>query len=87
MLITGDGVVPDDYKFYVFNGEVKMVQIDTNRFDDSYQLYLDRSWEVLPFRKDCKPLKQPPPKPANLEKLVELAEVIGSQFDFVRVDL
>ncbi len=87
MLIAENGQPPVDYKFYVFHGEVKIIQIDTDRFDDHYQLYLDKNWETLPFRKDCKPMDGPPPKPARLDKLLELAVAIGSQFDFVRVDL
>lgn len=87
MLFAGNGKPPEDYKFYVFDGEVRIIQLDSDRFVDHRQLYLDRQWQALPFKKECRPMETIPPKPARLEQLIEIAEAIGRPFDFVRVDL
>lgn len=79
-----------DYKFFVFNGEVKMMFIATDRFGESNQLthdFFDRDFNHLPFRYGgiCHAEKQPE-KPRNYNKMIELAEKLAKPFPFTRVD-
>lgn len=78
-----------DYKFFTFNGEVKMMFIATDRggVNQLTHDFFDRDFNPLPFTyggiRHADPL---PPKPKNYEKMVELAEKLAKPFPFCRVD-
>lgn len=78
-----------DYKFFMFNGKMKMMFIATDR-NGVNQLthdFFDRNFNALPFTyggiRHANPL---PPKPKHFEKMIELAEKLSKPFPFVRVD-
>lgn len=79
-----------DYKFFCFNGEPKIILYVTGRYTDEHEhmIFYDTDWNLQPFNYDT-PLEQPQdiPRPANLEKMTELARTLCQGFDFVRVDL
>lgn len=78
--------IPLDYKFFVFHGNVKCIQVDYARFTNhSRRLYLP-DWTPLDVRYEY-PLGPTTEEPENLNDMIEIAESIGSGFDFVRVDL
>ncbi len=81
------GDVPEDYKFYTYHGRVHFIQFDRNRFRDHEQNLYDREWNYLPVKHVFHPTSEPVSKPANLGEMINPAEKIGAQFDFVRVDL
>lgn len=88
MLEAADGRVPEDYKFFVYHGRALFVQVDYGRFSDRWcELFCDRNWNKIPMRWGVREVERPVPKPRNFEKMLQLAEEIGVQFDFVRVDL
>lgn len=78
-----------DYKFFVFNGEVKMMFIATDR-NGPFSLthdFFDRNFNLLPFSYGGIGHADPlPPKPNNYDKMIELAEKLAKPFPFVRVD-
>lgn len=79
-----------DYKFFCFNGRVDSLFIATDRQDKSRPTTFDF------YDADFKPLditygghahvKTPHEKPANFEKMKELAAKLSKPFPFVRVD-
>lgn len=77
------GRVPTDYKFYVFGGRVEFVQVHLDREHDHRWLVFDRNWRrVSAVTRD-----QDPPRPRSLVRMIEAAEILAQDFDFVRVDL
>ncbi|MFA0110273.1 ATP-grasp fold amidoligase family protein [Vibrio breoganii] len=81
------GHEPDDYKFFVYHGKVHFIQLDQDRFSNHKRNMFDSQWNDLGFDYSY-PRKIPvPAKPVYLDKMVDIAEKIGKQFEFVRVDL
>lgn len=82
-----DGSVPRDYKFFVFHGVVQAIQVHINRFSGHRIANFDRQWQALPVRIGLEAPDEPPVRPACLARMVEIAETLGRELDFVRVDL
>jgi len=76
----------DDYKVFCVNGHAKMIEVDTDRFEDHRRNYYSPGWDALDFGIKI-PLGPLTPRPANLSRLVALAEEMAADFPFVRVDL
>lgn len=83
---SDDGGVPLDYKFFVFDGQVEYVQVDFNRFTDHKRRYFDRNWNPKELTQDAS-LGPVIEEPEQLDKMIEIAEILGKEFDFIRVDL
>jgi hypothetical protein len=82
-----DGRQPDEYKLYVLHGRVELLHVDTRRFVDHHRnLYL-RDWTPLQVRRDVHPRGEVRRPPRLLGRLIEVAEALGQDTDFVRVDL
>lgn len=81
------GGVPEDYKFWVFHGVVQLIQVHLNRFSGRRVANFDRDWQPMPVSIGKAIPEQWPEKPATLARMVEIAEALGKEFDFVRVDL
>lgn len=75
-----------DWKFHTGGGRVLAVQIDKDRHQGHCQLIYDRDFNytdrALFFKKGI-----PDEKPAFFEEMVEIAEDIGREFEFARVDM
>jgi hypothetical protein len=91
MLYDSEYGVPIDYKFYVFHGKVEYVQVDYYRFADRSKRFYDKNWNPQEFTLgyiDVNYRMGPiTPKPQCFSEMVAVAECIGKEFDFVRVDL
>ena len=87
MIEMPGGDVPEDYRFFTYHGRVHFIQFDRDRFRGHKQNFYDREWNLLPVRDAYPPTSEPVSKPENLGEMINLAERIGAQFDFVRVDL
>ena len=87
MVEMPDGDVPEDYKFSVYHGRVHFIELDCERFRGHEENLYDREWNLLRARYKHPPISKPVSKPANLGEMIDLAEKIGAQFDFARVDL
>ena len=61
-----------DYKFFCFNGKMKMFKIDFNRYINHQANYYDKN----------KKLKIP----NNIDKMIELSEQLSKNMTFLRVD-
>lgn len=76
-----------DYKFLCFNGEPKYIWVDTQRFTKHARDFFDLDWNYLDLETQVARSNNPLPKPVNLEKMIELARILSSDFPQVRVDL
>ena len=78
-----------DYKFFCFNGVPKYLYISEGLSDHSTAKisFADMEYNKTEFyRSDFKPFDVLPPKPANFEKMKELAKVLSKDRSFIRVD-
>lgn len=87
MICVADGSIPDDYKFFVYDGKARFIQHDCGRFGDHRRNLYDIDWNLLPVTLHYPAREAPAPRPAALAEMIRIAERIGQQFDFVRVDL
>ncbi len=80
-----------DYKFYCFNGEPKFLYISeglAKSHEQAKMNFVTLNWEKAPFqRKDYAQFEKLPPKPVNLENMIQVANSLAQPFPFVRVDL
>lgn len=78
----------NDYKFFCFNGEPKMLLIASNReVDVKFDLF-DMEFNHCPFKKTYDNLATTPlQKPALFEELKEVAAKLSKGFPHVRIDL
>jgi len=81
-----DGAVPSDFKFFVFYGQVQYIQVDTDRFGNHKRRFYDREWNPYEFERGY-PLAPKISEPPQLKTMVDIAEKLGEEFDFIRVDL
>ncbi|WP_448616824.1 ATP-grasp fold amidoligase family protein [Modestobacter sp. URMC 112] len=81
------GRLPVDSKFLVAGGRVRVVQVDTARLGGEHRRRLyTRDWTPLSVV-EAVPPGPVEPAPATLPALTAVAETLGREFDFVRVDL
>jgi hypothetical protein len=79
--------VPVDYKFWVFHGKVKFVQVDVDRFIDHKRAFFSKYFEKLPFLLTLPDIDREIKPPENFNEMVSIAESLADGLDFVRVDL
>ncbi len=79
----------NDYKFLCFNGEVKYVWVDKDRYKKHKRNLYDVNWNLMPKQisegiryKNFNKKK----KPENYNKMLEFAKILSKDFAFVRVD-
>ena len=81
-----NGGVPRDYKFFVFHGDIEFIDIHFDRFGNRKRRFFDKDWNPMDFELNF-PIGPAIDKPDNLEQMLKVAESIGEEFDFIRVDL
>ena len=83
--IFGDGI-PEDYKFLSITGGCILFKSTSIAGETGKRAFYDPSWNKLPMTKGAVlTIERPIPEPSNLQKMIGIAEKIGSIFDFVRV--
>ncbi|MEF2978980.1 ATP-grasp fold amidoligase family protein [Subtercola sp. YIM 133946] len=87
VLAAPDGSIPDDYKFFVFHQTCQYIQVDAGRFGDRTQDFYRPDWHHLPLSGGPPWAATPRPRPRRLAEMIELAETLARDTDFVRVDL
>jgi hypothetical protein len=85
-----DGSALWDYKFYCFGGRVALVHVDMGRFGRHQRVFFTRDWQFRPII--LRGVGYPPgapelARPRHFAALVELAETLAADHDFLRVDL
>jgi len=80
--IGTDGVLPVDYKVYVFGGRAACVKVDRDREQGHWRGIYDLEWRPI----WAPPGWRDPPPPVSLAAMIAAAERLGDGFDFVRAD-
>lgn len=85
-----DGLFPEDYRIYCFNGEPKVILYMSGRYLDTMRVgFFDTNWHHI-----GKPNKQYkafeehnlPHKPESLHTMLKAAKELSKPFPFVRMD-
>lgn len=83
-----NGLLPDDYKVYCFEGKANCVMLCKEREEGVCKFYFfDREWNFLPW--DTSTAELPTvqiPKPVCLERMIRTAEILSEGIPFVRID-
>ena len=88
-MLLVDGGVPWDYRLFTFAGKVSHIEIDIRIDGRGYSCNYSPDWQKLPFY-DPDYLTLFPGdvrRPERLAEMIEVAEALGRDLDFVRVDL
>ena len=86
-VLLDQGHVPFDYRFLVFHGQTRLIQVEQGRFvHNTTQSFYTPQWQRLDVTTGS-PAGDDLPKPPALERMLSAAEVLGAETDFVRVDL
>ncbi len=81
------GIILKDYKLFVFNSKTVFIGVISDREHNHSACFYDTDWQKLNFSfSDSKPYMGEIEKPVTMDKMIELAEVLASNFPFVRVD-
>ena len=75
-----------DYKFMCFDGVVKFIWVDTDRFTNHKRTLFTPTWKRMEERLLWPTADHEIPKPKNLDKMLEFAEKLSQGFAHVRVD-
>ena len=77
----------NDYKFFCFNGKVKFLQVDYDRFTEHHRNLYDLQWNQLPFSIQYTTKKNALiKKPSGFEQMQKIAERLSEGFPHVRID-
>ncbi|MEO7268502.1 MAG: ATP-grasp fold amidoligase family protein [Knoellia sp.] len=88
VLRDAHGELPSDVKLYLMHGRCTAIDFHLARFTDHRGLFLSRTWEVLPGNHVGRAAPDDtPPRPDNLDRMIEIAEGLSADVDFIRVDL
>lgn len=87
LLSARDGTIPADYKLFVFHGRCKYIQVDADRFGHRTQDFFLPDWQHLPLSGGPPWACPRPEKPTALAEMIDVAQRLGADTDFVRVDL
>ena len=86
LLRDSSGKIPDDYKFLMFHGKCHLITVWYDRFTDLNKALYTPEWESINVRASTRQADYKK-KPENLKSMIDLAELLGKPFDFIRVDL
>lgn len=85
-MLSVDGEVPPDFKFFVLSGRVEIVQVDLARFSSQRRNLYTREFKKMDatlFYDDTTDID----KPSCYEIGLQIAEELAVDLDFIRVDL
>ena len=88
LLVDQSGVELKDYKFFCFNGEPKVIQVDYNRFTDHKRRLFSADWKELDvkitYHDDHNVVLE---RPEKLDEMLEICRKLSADMYFLRVDL
>ena len=79
-----------DYKFFCFDGDVKLLFVAADRGvkgEETKFDFFDTEWNHLPFTNGHPNSTRPVRKPENLEEMISIAKKLSERIPHVRVDL
>jgi TupA-like ATPgrasp len=87
-----EGKLTPDTNFHMFGGKLFAIQYNVSSFEPktgrhgiSATVYLDPDWEKIPVRRD-RPVADVPERPGCFGHMVEVAETLSADLDYLRVD-
>lgn len=86
-MVDESGTELKDYKFFCFDGDVKMLFVATDRPFDTRFDFFDADFNHLPFKQGHPLATKEIKKPKGFEKMKEIAATLSKGFPHVRVDL
>jgi hypothetical protein len=86
-LLEFEGDVPEDWKFFCFDGEPRIVDIHRTRFVKHQRNLYDMNLSQLPVKCKWENFEGRLIVPSNFEKMLEVVRRLASGTDFLRVDL
>ncbi|MGC1679102.1 MAG: ATP-grasp fold amidoligase family protein [Candidatus Binataceae bacterium] len=88
LIDDGNGIAPNDYKLFVFDGTVRHIRVHSGRFTDHRVGLFTPTWKRVRvgahFGHDDIVGDLPPP--AHFAEMITAAETLGRDLDFVRAD-
>lgn len=82
-----------DYRFYCFNGKVKLIYQyvnesceDGSKPEPQHCNIYDEKWNLLPFRQAYPPSSKKYDKPKQLNEMIKLSAKLSKKTNFLRVD-
>lgn len=89
--IESDNFLPQDYKFFCFNGIPRFIlYIDERNLETGNKRkgFYDLEWNYLDYIDEVKStIIKDAKSPERLEEMIEIAKILSNDFPFVRVDL
>ena len=82
-----NGNPPLDYKFFCYSGRVEFIQVSFDRFGDASERLLDKDFSAIDLWNGLKLFQGKVDRPENYEEMVQVAETLARDFEFIRVDL
>lgn len=88
-MVDESGYELKDYKFFVFDGQMRAMFIATDRTADTETCFdfYDRKFEHLPFTNGHPNAQHTIKKPENFEEMIAIAEKLGKGLPQARIDL
>lgn len=86
-MVDESGTELKDYKFFCFDGEVKMLFVATDRPFDTRFDFFDTDFNHLPFKQGHPLAKKEIKRPCGFEKMKRIAAILSKGMPHVRVDL
>jgi hypothetical protein len=87
LLLNEDGSVAKDYKFHMFHGKCELVYVDSERENGIKRSCYTSDWEKLDITITGRENGPDLECPRKFEAMLQIAEILSADFDFVRVDL
>jgi hypothetical protein len=94
LLSGSEGQIPEDYRFFCFDGEPKFIAVDLESVDEKgnkkshyFRNIYDTDWNMLDFRIGHENNREIVlEKPKELEKMLEYARILSEDFKHARID-
>jgi hypothetical protein len=87
MLTEPDGTMAFDWKFWVFGGRVEFLSVNVVQLTERRVNYYDRNLTRQPLNRGRPNFPTDPRFPDNIDRMFSVAERLGRDLDFVRVDM
>ena len=85
--ISDDGRVPNDYKFFCFDGKPQIVMVAKDRESLTRTNFYNMRFERLNLRIENPNFEEQVDKPDNFDEMVKIAQVLSKGIKHVRIDL
>jgi hypothetical protein len=82
-----NGTPPLDYKFFCYSGRAEFLQVSFDRFGDASERFLDKDFCAIDLWNGLKLFQGKIDRPDNYKEMVQVAETLALDFEFIRVDL